>query len=155
MFNEDVEHYHCGNCKYFHDCKRIDHVTIKFAVPFFKSYDRNQFSGIICADFEPAQWCIYACKTWQGFEYYWPRYVEQWLPYQSTNVLIYFTLHDDTSVRYGVNLMDFVNGTMFDGDLLKAVRKVYYKQTREGFGYRLIRETINGVKISNNTEGCL
>lgn len=152
MFSEDVEHYHCGSCKYFHDCKRIDHVILKFATPWFKSYDRNQFSGVICADFEPAQWCAYACQTWRGFEYYWPRYVEQWLPYKNTNTLVYFTIQDNTSVRYGVRLMDFVNGTMMDGDVLKAVKKTYYKRTREGFGYKLIRETIDGVNIRCNIE---
>ena len=56
-------------------------------------------------------------------------------------------------MRYGVRLMDFVNGTMMDGDVLKAVEKTYYKQTREGFGYKLIRETIDGVNIRSNMEG--
>jgi hypothetical protein len=89
----------------------------------------------------------YANEHWTCFEDYWKYYVEQWLPYQNTNKNIYFTLHDDTSIRYGVPLMDFVNGTMIENGLLKAIEKVYYKQTRTGFGYRLVREPIEGVII--------
>jgi hypothetical protein len=149
-FCEDVEHYHCGDCEFFHSCKRIDHANVKFAVPWFKSYDKNQFSGIICSDFCPAQWNVYAHKNWNGFEYYWPRYVEQWLPYSNTNSLVFFTLHDDTSVRYGVPLMNFVYGDMFDGDLLKAVEKVYYKRSNSSpIGYKLVHEKINGININN------
>ena len=145
----DVENYHCGHCKYYNNCKRIDHVTIQFAKPWFKTYDRNQFSGNICSDFEPADHCTHACKTWTGFEDYWPKYVEQWLPYSNTDVLVYFTLNGDASVRYGVKLLDFVYGTMFDGNVLKASVKTYYKKTRDGFGYKLIKEKINGVTIQN------
>lgn len=155
MFSNEVEHYYCGSCKYFHNCKRIDHVTIKFAVPWFKSYDKNQFHGCICADFEPAKWHIHAYQTWKGFDYYWPRYIEQWLPYGNTNKLVYFTLHDDTSVRYGVPLMDFVNGTMVHGNVLKAVEKMYYKRTtKTPYGFKLVREKIDGVKIQFNKKEC-
>lgn len=149
MYNEEVDNYTCGCCKYFHNCKRIDHETVRFAQPWFRSYDHNQFSGIVCSDFEPAEFCVHACKVWVDFDYYWPRYVEQWLPYKDTNKLVYFTLHGDTSIRYGVPLMDFVNGTMIEGNTLKAVIKKYYKQTRSGTGYKLIREEINGVTIQN------
>ena len=149
MCKEHVENYHCGSCKYYHNCKRIDHQAIQFAKPWFKTYDRNQFSGCVCSDFEPAEWCVYACKAWMGFEYYWPRYVEQWLPYKNTSVLIYFTLNGDTSIRYGVKLLDFVYGNMIDGNILKASEKVYYKKVKSGFGYKLIKEKIDGVTIQN------
>ena len=149
MYEDDVNNYHCGSCQYYHACKRIDHKTIQFAQPWFKSYDCNQFSGCICSDFEPGAWHKNACDTWQGFEHYWPRYVEQWLPYADTKKLIYFTLNSDTSIRYGVRLLDFVYGTMIDDNMLKAVEKVYYKKTKGGIGYKLIREKINGVTIQN------
>lgn len=149
MYKEDVDNYHCGSCKYYNNCKRIDHEVIQFARPWFKSYDRNQFSGCICSDFEPAEWCIYACETWLGFEHYWPRYVEQWLPYGDTSKLMYFVLNGDTSIRYGVRLLYFVYGSMFDGNTLKALEKTYYKKTKDGFGYKLIKEKIDGVMIQN------
>ena len=155
MSDNEIENYHCGNCKYFHNCKRIDHTTIKFATPWFKSYDQNQFNGCICSSFEPSNSCVYACQTWTGFDNYWPQYVEQWLPYKDTNKLVYFTLHNDTSVRYGVPLMDFVNGTMIKNGILKAVQKMYYKRTKDEFGYKLAREPIDGVRINENNEGCV
>ena len=45
--------------------------------------------------------------------------------------LVYFTVNNDTSVRYGVPLMDYVNRQMISGGCvfatLKAVEKEYYK----------------------------
>ena len=44
--------------------------------------------------------------------------------------------------------MDFVNGTMMEGNHLKAVEKIYYKPDRKSpYGYSLIREPIDGVEI--------
>lgn len=155
----EIDHYHCGDCKYFKvdadwsesTCKRIDHKTIQFGKPWFKSYDCNQHSGVICSDFIPAEWNTNAIKNWKGFEEYWGNYVDQWLPYRNTDILIPFIINGDTSCRYMVKLMDFMNGTMMDGDKLKAVEKMYYKRDRnpKGFGYKLIREPVNGVLITD------
>lgn len=153
---DDIENYHCGNCIHWKlgaggkhlPCKRLDHETIKFATPWFKSYDAGQHSGCICSDFYPHPSNTYAVKHWTTFEDYWNKYVDQWLPYKNTNTLIYFCLNDDRSIRYGVPLMDYVNGTMIDGDMLKAVQKTYYKQSRKSpIGYELVHESINGIKI--------
>lgn len=141
--NYSCLNYHCGNCIYYgthtSPCtKRIDHEKIKFATPFFKSYDRNQFSGIVCSDFVPR----YNSDNF-NFQDYWNDYVEVWLPYSNTNILIWFTLNEDISVRYGVKLMDYVYGTMYDSNgNLKAIKKKYYKKTKDGFGYKLITENI-------------
>lgn len=150
----EVPNFYCGDCIYWKyenvnqaPCKRIDHKNIKFAIPCFASYDGNQHGGIICSDFEPKN--KFFRERWEGFEKYFPLYVDACLPYKNTDTLVYFTLHNDTSVKYGVHMMDFVYGTMIDGNTLKAVEKVYYKQIRNpgGFNYRLIRDPINGVKI--------
>lgn len=142
----EVEHYRCRDCRYRNEkCKRIDHKTIKFAKPWFKSYDGD--NHIVCSDFKPALYMKYANEHWTCFEEYWKGFVEQWLPYGDTSKNVYFTLHDDTSIRYGVPMMDFVNGTMIENGVLKAVEKMYYKRTKEGFGYKLIREPISGVNI--------
>lgn len=152
----DCEHYFCGNCIHwrsdkggkFLPCKRIDHDKIKFAKPWFKSYDANQFSGIICAEFYPKPWMKQAVENWKGFSEYWKQYVKTWLPYGNTNILVPFCLHDDTSVRYGVPLMDFVNGTMVDGNTLKAIEKTYYKRSAQSpAGYVLVRDRIDGVEF--------
>lgn len=142
----DVPNYHCRDCIHFRQCKRIDHTVVKFAVPWFKTYDGD--FHIVCSDFTP-RWQA-PDYPWTGFEDYWKVYVEQWLPYSNTNIRVYFTIHGDASIRYGVPLMDYVNGSMFDGNILKAVEKMYYKQVRTGFGYRLIREPIEGVMIDGS-----
>lgn len=154
----EVDHYFCGNCKHFKvdadrresTCKRIDHKKIQFGRPWFKSYDCGQHSGVICSEFVPAAWCIHAVQEWRGFEEYWVNYVEQWLPYGNTDVTIPFFVNGDTETKYMVKLMDFVNGTMIEGNKLKAVEKVYYKRDTDpkGFGYKLIREPIDGIDIT-------
>lgn len=50
-------------------------------------------------------------------------------------------------VRYRVRLEDYIYGTMFEGNKLKAYEKIYYKRTKEGFGYKLVHEKIDGVII--------
>jgi hypothetical protein len=157
MKEKEVENYHCGSCKYFKvdadrsesTCKRIDHKTIQFSVPWFKSYDCGQFSGIICSDFIPADWCINAVKEWRGFEEYWYNYIKQWLPYSNTNTYISFIINGDKNIRYHVKLMDFVYGTMFDNNKLKAYEKVYYKKNKKSsIGFELIIEPImNGIIV--------
>ena len=126
---KEVENYHCGHCKYFRIdadrnesfCKRIDHKVVKFATPWFKSYDCNQYSGVVCSDFEPAPLYTYACNIWKGFDSYWKNYVKQWLPYENADTYIGFTLNDNTKIRYKVKLLDYVYGTMFEDNKLKAV----------------------------------
>jgi hypothetical protein len=157
MIGQDVPNLHCGHCKYFRVdadrneslCKRIDHKTIQFGRPWFKSYDCNQHSGTICSDFLPAELWINIFKEWRGFEEYWSNYVKQWLPYKNTEMLIPFFLNGDTDNKYMVKLIDFVYGNMIEGNKLKAVQKVHYKHDRDpqGYGYKLIKESINGVGI--------
>lgn len=126
-------------------CKRIDHKSVQFFRPWFKSYDCGQYSGIICADFVPASWCINAVKEWNGFDEYWENYIEQWLPHSNTNRSISFFINGDTSVSYQVKLLDFVYNTMFDDHGgLKAISKQFYKRDKTSpVGYRLITEKIN------------
>lgn len=151
----DVPHYCCGDCihhnwdrcrAWYLPCKRIDHDKIKFAKPWFAVYDAHQFSGVICRDFEPKRTATDG--TWTGFDDYWPAYVEQWLPYGDTDKLMYFTLGDCTDIRYGVPLMEFVNGTMLDGNKLKAVEKMWYQRKQnDPIGYKLTRREIDGVEV--------
>lgn len=145
---EDVDNYFCGDCEHFNNCKRIGGKPIKFAKPFFSCDDVQERRGTICAEFIPKRQKVEAIARWTSFDDYWAAYVEQWLPYKDTNKNVYFTLNGDTSIRYGVPLMDFVNGTMIVGDALMAVEKMYYRRSHSGFGYKLVREKIDGVKIT-------
>ncbi len=159
--SSDHERYFCGDCVHWKlengkhcPCKRLDHDAVKFAVPWFKSYDANQHSGVICADFSPKPCKVWAVEHWTGFPAYWEGYVKEWLPYGNTNTLVYFTLNGDTSIHYGVSLMDFVNGTMMEGNHLKAVEKIYYKKNRKTpYGHSLIREPIDGVEVQVQRKG--
>ena len=56
-------------------------------------------------------------------------------------------INGDTSARYLVKMKDWIYGTLFDGDTLRAFEKEYYRRTKRGVGYRLIHESINGVEI--------
>ncbi|WP_407397765.1 hypothetical protein [Treponema sp.] len=140
----EPEHYRCSECKHFRNCKRVDNDKVKFAKVWFLSEPN---CPIVCCDFELRDYMIYAKQNWIDFETYWREYVENWLPYGNTDRLVYFTLNGDTSIRYGVRMMDYVYGYMYSDNKLNAVEKMYYKQTRGGFGYKLIREGIEGVSI--------
>jgi hypothetical protein len=160
--NEDLDNrsYHCYNCKhhhsYFEPCtKRIDHENVRFAIPWFKSYCRNE--GIACCDFEPKESMRWDYRYWTGFN----DYFDRWFPLSTfykkshDNQLVWFTLHNqghdpkkETHVRYGVYLMDYINNTMYDNDVLKAIKMCYYKRTKDSpTGYKLIHENISGVKL--------
>ena len=143
----DVNNFRCKDCKHIHSCPRIDFAKINFAKPYFLS---TAIGPCPCSAFEPCDIHVQAKRRWKGFWEWWPKFVEQWLPYGNTKILVYFIRHGDSSVRYGVPLMDYVNGNMFEGSRLKAVEKVYYKKTLgDGCGYKLIREKISGVEIDS------
>lgn len=152
---DNCPHYGCGNCKYFKVdadrseslCKRLDHKSVKFAVPWFKSYDCGQSYHLPCDDFEPKHMDYVDAKEWTGFADFWQAYVQAWLPYQNEDILLWFTLHGDTMVEYGVPLKMFLDGSMIQGNTLMAKKKRYYKRTKEGFGYKLIYEEIDGIEI--------
>lgn len=147
--NGDVDCLHCGNCKFFgthkSPCKkRIDHEKVKFAKPWFKTYDFNQYSGVICSDFEPAERCVFLCKTWQGFDYYWPRFVEQW----GAPRYMSFILDGNEKIRYHVKTENFVFGKdLFVNGKLNAYERMYYVRDKKSpIGMRLITEPCNPLQ---------
>ena len=59
-----------------------------------------------------------------------------------------FVLDNDQSVRYIVDYADFFYGNLIADGRFKAKAKKYLKQTREGFGYKLVVEKLeNGIDI--------
>ena len=139
----EPEHYRCRDCKFYHNnCKRVDNDKVKFWKPWHQADDR-QSANIVCRDFVLKDYLLYARKNWIDFDTYWSEFVECWLPYKNTNILVYFTVDGDDAML-GVPLMDFVNGNMYDADgNLKYVERKYYKRTKDGFGYKLVRESVN------------
>lgn len=159
----EVTNLRCRDCKYYKSnaeldnikstCKRIDHKKIRFAVPWFVSYDCDY--GCICSDFLPKEWLKATYNEWEqvgGFDDWWPLWVEQWLPYQNTDVYTWFTIGNNTSIEYGVKLLDYVYGRLYKSNgSLNASKKRYYKRHKISkkypYGYELIIEDIDGVDI--------
>lgn len=143
----------CRNCKFWNInadrndsiCKRFDHKQIKVFTPYFKSYTCGE-NHVICADFEPKHPEYADMKEWTNFEDFWKVYQKVWLT-DCEKRGIAVTLNGDTKVMYIVPLERFLYGTMIEDGRLMAIKKKYYKQTRSGFGYKLITEEINGVKL--------
>ena len=142
LFEENWSCLQCGQCKYFKvdadrsvsTCKRLDHKHIKFAVPWFKSYDCGQYSGSVCRDFEPSDLVPWLKEHWISWDDYWEG--------EELKGTISLVLDGDTSIRYVVSRKDFTDGTFLDADgNLKWIEKTYYKQSRKSpTGYILVHE---------------
>ena len=144
LFEEKWCCLQCGQCRWFKVdayqpgvesiCKRIEHKHFKFAVPWFKVYDCGRTNGIVCRDFEPAEYVKWLRDHWVSYDDY----------YQGDKPkgLVFLTIDEDTSVRYGVLAKDFVDGTFIDENgELKWVQKKYYKRTKHSpTGYILATE---------------
>ena len=155
MYDVDTApHLRCIDCAFFNiradlpgevsQCKRIDHKLIRFAVPWFKSYDCN---GPICADFKPRNPEYADLRNWTNYD--------DWAMAREHRLsgFIWFTINNDTHIRYGVPVRLFVYGGMVDGSILKATRKRYYKRSRKSpIGYELITEEIDGVQVAGLAE---
>ena len=147
----------CGHCKFFNvkashpdvtgECKRLDHKVLKFAAPWFKSYDCGQSSAIICHEFEPKKLCKWLYAHWLGTD----AYVGEIPPKER----LWFTIGKDTSVRYAASLKEFYDGTFMEEGSLRCYGKMYYKRSRKSqIGYELIREAYDEpILIALNKEG--
>lgn len=142
LFEENWSCLQCGQCRFFNvnadrqvsTCKRLDHKHIKFATPWFKSYDCGQFSGTVCKDFQPSDTVPWLKDHWKGWDDYWDG--------EKQKGMIPLIIDNDKSVRYLVSREDFVNGTFLNSDgSLKWIEKQYHKQSRKTpTGYILIHE---------------
>ena len=139
LFEENWCHLSCGQCVYFKvnadreesTCKRLDHKHIKFFKPYFKSYNCGQFSGCVCSDFAPVEWCVWLRQHWVSIDDYLGG--EEITGYVSLVV-------DDLPVIYRVKKKDFFYNDFIDQDgNLKWFEKVYYKVYRNSpTGYKLV-----------------
>ena len=136
---DDCPNIQCKDCMFFkNNCKRCDGVKVQFAFPCFSSgFHGHHF---IFKDFEPMHPEYADFQKWTCFEDFWEVYQDVWF---TNPQYVSFTLNGDLSVRYCVKVDDFINGTMYNANgSLKAFQKMYYKQTRSGFGYKLVREPL-------------
>lgn len=153
---ETCPHLRCNHCKYYNakadlnseqsKCKRIDHKKVKFAKPWFASYDCS--IGYICRDFIPKHFEYADLKEWTNFDDYWNTFKQSWLDgVNIENEYIAFILNNNSKVRYYVRVVDFINNTFIKDGKLLAVKKRYYKKTKQG--YKLITEELkNGVELN-------
>lgn len=147
----DVSNIRCGECVFSSDSKSINGMCKRQRGEweFSKSpFSSDQFANhMICSDFEPRAYLkSFIENEWTCFEEWFPKWIEEWLPYKRTDIMIYFNLRNEPSIRYGVKFEDFVYNTHFDGENLKYVEKMYLKHTKNEFGYKLIREKMNNDK---------
>lgn len=144
MYTVDTcPHLGCKDCLYNGvNCKRIGGVNVEFARPWFAS----QPSGfhVPCNSFEPKHPEYADLKEWTNYDDFFKVYEEAWLVNKRE---FPFTINGDKSVRYYVPFEKFIDGSMIVDGKLMATYKQYYKQTREGFGYKLVTEEINGVEL--------
>lgn len=139
-------HLMCKDCLYWgKQCKRIGGTNLEFARPYFVSQPTGRHTP--CNSFEPKHPEYADLKEWTNFEDFWKVYKEVWLPYGNENIECAFVINGDKSIRYYVPFEKFMNGTMIEDGKLMAIHKRYYKQTREGFGYKLVTEEINGIEL--------
>lgn len=140
----------CGQCKYFCNgadlesnpcyCKRIDHKKIKFAEPWFKSYDCGQFSRQVCCEFVPTKVNVWLYQHWTKIE----DFIK--VPEKDTLTNVWLILDNNKNIRYGVSAYDWFYGNVFDAEgNLNWREKEYYKQSRNAVsGYKLIKEKRDG-----------
>lgn len=157
--------YKCKDCVHFkfvtpqnpHGCnRRFDHSKMEYAHLWFVNVPEER--GFPCSDFEPNGSYLAALPYWHGFEHW-----REWMRRQNREddprpqdmidrLNKGFVPHiafepKGKEIRYRVKLDDYIYGTMFEGNKLKAYEKVYYKRRKEGFGYKLVHEKIDGVEV--------
>jgi hypothetical protein len=117
-------------------CKRLDHKTIQFRTPTFKSYDCN---GRICSDFRPSPNYKFFYNNWHD------RYIRFYVPKEHETIAL--RVKGESEVDYHVSYLDFFNNTFKNEDgSLKWLYKEYYIQSRYSpFGYLLIKEFPDGT----------
>lgn len=140
---DDCPHIGCKDCLFNgENCKRIGGTNLEFVRPWFAS----QPSGfhIPCNSFVPKHPEYADMKEWTNYDDFLPVYMEAWW---SGRKRCGFMINGDRSVWYFVPLEKFIDGTMIQDGKLMATHKEYYKRTREGFGYKLVSEEIDGVML--------
>lgn len=148
MYNEIrmLEHFlgiTCRSCEYCgKDCKRMDYKHLKPYRPHFKCDESAIQSHHICSDFRPGKAHADCYENWDkfgGFKTWWNAIITEYPSRKMQRVS--FWLDDDTDTNYSMWLTDFVNGNMWREDGTLNYNEIWrYKQTKEGCGWRIVRE---------------
>ena len=133
----------CECCVHEH-CKRLMHPRLSFARPWFADINSAAKIGrALCSDFKCSKAFPYKYKVWQNYS------IAEWYKTFGRKFKeVEFVLDNDQSVRYSVDYADFFYGNLIVDGKFNAVEKIYYKQIRKGFGYKLVIEKLeNGIDI--------
>lgn len=144
MYTVDTcPHLGCRDCLYFgKECKRLKGTKLEFARPWFACCSSGMH--VPCSDFVPKHPEYADLKEWTNFQDFWEVYKEAWL---ADTKEIPFIINGEKAIRYYVPLQKFLDGTMIENGKLMATYRSYYKKTRSGFGYILVREEIDGIPV--------
>ena len=152
------DHLSCINCKYIGEesfggrpnrpCKRFDHDLIKVWGMYFFCYTHKRQNCAICRDFEPREDCVYANHYYRGFDV-WRKAVDRETDRKHPDMIVTLKQEHDDERRFYVDYDDFVNGTMFDGNRLKAKAVGYTAIDRKSpTGYKAVKESLpNGIVV--------
>lgn len=155
----ECPNYKCKDCIHFKFCisgkdigcnHRFDHRKMEYAHPWFVSHPEE--NGQICSDFKPDGLYKAALPYWHDIEHYleWKKRQDiEFLgkQYKEKEETVAFEIYSRPEERYYVKFDDYFYGKMWDGNKLKAFMKKYYKRTKDGFGYKLVTEYIDGVEV--------
>ena len=142
---EEIWSTGCNSCVYYQNCKRLPSDRLSFAHSCFISPANNKLplGRTLCSDFICTSRHVAKYKVWQNFTMW------QWYNlFGKEFANIGYILDNNPSVRYYINYKDFYLDNLIVNGRFNAIEKVYYKQTRKGFGYKLVTEKLeNGIDI--------
>lgn len=94
----------CGGCKYYNNCRMIDHDKIKLYKSYFKTYESIKNNCDICCYYEPANWDLTSQQNWTDIQDY-----TEWLDKE-----FYPTLHEgESKLDYAVRKCLIYNNDEF------------------------------------------
>lgn len=139
----EVDHLSCMDCKNKRSCPNLKNTRVSRAKsPFMCS----ALSGIPCICFAPV-FNVYEDQT-KDMAKWIDEFERQWMPKQIEKSTVPLVIDGVQEVRYHVRLSDWINCSLFSGNLLKSVYKEYYQRTRSCSGYKLIKEEIGYVDLN-------
>ena len=143
----EVDNLRCSDCRNTHHCPNLQHPRISIRKAAFSCYANS----LPCLKFEP-MFKVHEAQT-KDMVLWWRAFEQEWLPKPLEKSTVPLIIDNDRSVWYHIHLSDWITGTFIDDNgYLKAFEKQYLKQTKGGFGYKLVTEQINGISLNGPSQ---
>ena len=148
-----VPNYKCKDCAYLKrqgtniSCPCFDHNKIEHAAPWFVSSPEE--NGFPCNKFEPSSIHVYDLKNyWVNYNTWLSDWIQEWNNSKEFNDCKWFTIGKDRSIRYGMSMLEYINGNIIINGKLNCFQKMYYRRSQSSpIGYELIIERCEPVNI--------